>query len=137
MNNDFNKMQTAGEKLLHRMNLLHHIELGFDRKTIVWFDAYISTNRDSFSEDEMAELPFSIGYILGETIVVELRGTWVFDEGAQQWLVEVGSIRANPISKVQKYLTSYLDSIVGFFSILEMTTENSGLDLIENDDSEA
>jgi hypothetical protein len=126
MSKDLDEIKESGEKLLKKLSRDLNTELSFNKQTIIWLDAYIAGNRDVFSEEEKRNLSYSIGYILGETIILEYGGRWIFSNDFSQWVVDLGSIQANPIGKTQKYLNDYLDSIESFFNVIGISREDGG-----------
>ncbi len=123
---DFDDLRQSGELLLHNLNEAFRENLGYNSKSVDWLDEYISKIRDITPDDYDKDLASAIGYILGQSIIEEYGGKWQYSNEYQQWVVDIGEPVgiANPIGKVHKYFFDYLDSISGFFEIIEVVKQN-------------
>ena len=129
--NDFDKLRQSGENLLQDLNQAFNENLGYNSKTVVWLDQYISKIRETTPEEYDENLAGAIGYILGQSIIEEYAGEWKYDDKYNQWVVDIGKPIgiANPIGKVEKYFFDYLDSINGFFEIIALVKQNGSFDI--------
>ncbi|MBN8657386.1 MAG: hypothetical protein J0M11_16770 [Anaerolineae bacterium] len=122
---EFEELRFSGEKLLSELNTKFEQSLDYNAQTVTWLDDYISKIRDSLPEERIEELGRSIGYIIGQSIIVEYGGSWQFNHEFNQWVVNIGKPVgiANPIGKASKYLVDYLDSVDSFFQVIKMVKE--------------
>jgi hypothetical protein len=122
---DFDELRQSGERLLRNLNEAFNENLDYNSKSVDWLDQYISKIRDITPEECNKNLVGAIGYILGQSIIEKYGGKWRYFDEYHQWVVDVGEPVgvANPIGKVQKYFFDYLDSIGGFFEVIELVKQ--------------
>jgi hypothetical protein len=98
------------------------IDFGFNQKSVEWIDGFIERRREEpgLDENTIKGLMNSLGAFLGECLVANANGKWVWVE--QQQAIGIafpGGGFAFPFTKVHKQLVGGRksgDSISGFFN---------------------
>ncbi len=103
---------------------------------MVWIDGFIGRNREVVTEEYRYGWAIAFGYIIGETLIRECDGAWEYSEEQDEWLVNLGIGKANPINKTFKYLTNRADSVASFFRVMKLIVEKGGTDKLRGSQSE-
>lgn len=90
-----------------------------DKATVEYFAGYIDRNRATLTDSQKNSLSFGIGCLLGEVLIKQYSGRWIFNEGDSNnpcLILGGDSLMAFPIQKVYRNIENGKeDSIYDYF----------------------
>ena len=97
---------------------------GLDRAAVVWAEGHIERERGHGAPAHAVpeDLVYTLGAVVGESILAAAEGAWVWDELQRDWCIALAAGgRVFPMGKVWRQYTRGLDageSIVVFYDIV-------------------
>ncbi len=97
---------------------------GLDRSAVVWAEGYIERERGLAGPAQPVpeDLVYTLGAVVGESILAAADGAWVWDELQRDWCIALAAGgRVFPMGKVWRQYTRGIDageSLVVFYDIV-------------------
>lgn len=117
------------EQVIHAISTQLGIPLTYNMSSVIWIDKYIDRNRETFLEENVAELIQLFGAFLGECIRHEYGGDWV--ERNNEWGIAFNNKHMiSPFHAIQNHLDETpADSITSLVQGIPVWVTSNGMRL--------